>query len=310
MKHFRKPLLGLAVSILGAAAYLLSPAAAVLLSALGVAIAIYGGLNYNVPGTRMLIVLAALVHAAIVQTSSESLWLAAAVLPVSLAAPGRPWAVRRMGYGAVVLVPLSVVASVVLTLLDWPPRTQWWVVAPMLVLGLHFSKLVAGSTRRLSAQARSAWNIAVGSKVPEIDLPKRGGGRLKLSELRGQFVFLHFMRGDWCPLCQVMMRVLRNAMKSLEEHHIKLVVISHNEGPEAEEFARGMGLDFAIGIDPGHESAKRFGAFDPTAYAGKGSALPVGFLIGPDGTLRYASKPEHVTQFLDPDEVIRIVKGG
>ena len=54
-------------------------------------------------------------------------------------------------------------------------------------------------------------------------------------------------------------------------------------------------------------TAKEFGAFDPTAFGGKGSPLPVGFLIDPAGVLRHASRPDDVASFLDPRDVLRVL---
>jgi hypothetical protein len=36
----------------------------------------------------------------------------------------------------------------------------------------------------------------------------------------------------------------------------------------------------------------------------------VGFLIGPDGTLRHASHPNDVSNFLDPSKVLQLVEVG
>jgi peroxiredoxin len=142
-------------------------------------------------------------------------------------------------------------------------------------------------------------------------LPVRGGGpEFRLSEQRGGFVFLHFMRNDWCPVCQVMLRVFSKSDQLLAEHNIKLAVISPNAGPEAEAFAARMGLRYSVLIDPEHVIARRFGVFDPRGNDGKGSVLPVGFLIGPDGTLRHASHPNDVSNFLDPSKVLQLVEVG
>jgi peroxiredoxin Q/BCP len=307
MRHHAKTAIGLGIALAGVALAFAWPVVGVLVSFAGVQRAVRGAADFSVPLTRGLALLSGLGHAFTVLTYSGSAWLAAATLWLPLVFPPRPVVVRHLGYGGTWTVPAGVAACAATALLDWPPRLEWWAVAPALLYTAYLSIRAVDLKRHMLGQLRPRWQLAVGDVVPDFELPTRGGGRFRLSEHRGRFVFIHFMRSDWCPLCQVMLRVLENAAPELERHNAKIVVVSPSDGAEADAFMRDMGLDFVMAVDPTSELSKRFGAFDPESYDGKGSPLPVGFLVGPDGALRHASKPTDVRSFLDPDEVLRIV---
>jgi peroxiredoxin len=121
-------------------------------------------------------------------------------------------------------------------------------------------------------------------------------------------VLLQFSRGDWCPVCHVMMRVLKREAARLKDNNIVVVMISATEGADAEEFVRELGLPYRILRDPSCVTAKAYGAFDATAFGGKGGHLPATFVVAPDGTLALSSRSDDVASFLDPSEVLRLLE--
>jgi peroxiredoxin len=73
-------------------------------------------------------------------------------------------------------------------------------------------------------------------------------------------------------------------------------------------FADDLGLDYLILEDPESSVAgSLFGATTSPSSDGKEYPLPASFLIDPEGRLRYHSRSEDVTSFLDPGTVIGVL---
>ena len=101
-----------------------------------------------------------------------------------------------------------------------------------------------------------------------------------------------------------MMRMLKKEAPRLAEHDVKVMVVSPSEGPEADDFARALGLDYQVLVDPDNQFAQYFGAIEPKAFKGKDAPLPASFLIDPEGVVRWASLPTDVTQYAEPREAL------
>ena len=108
------------------------------------------------------------------------------------------------------------------------------------------------------------------------------------------------VRGDWCPVCRVKMKIYQHDAPELKDQGVMLVAVSPSEGPEAEGLARALGIDYTLLVDPGNELAARFGAVQQKAFGGKDAPMPVSFLIDPDGKLQHGSRPNDIATFLDP----------
>src|SRR5450432_1027235 len=63
-----------------------------------------------------------------------------------------------------------------------------------------------------------------GSIAPEFSLPADAGGELQLSELRGQWVVLHFT-ASWCPYCDSEIAHLGQIADTFGARHVRVVVV-------------------------------------------------------------------------------------
>jgi len=186
----------------------------------------------------------------------------------------------------------------------------FWLIAPLLILSLVIALGTFLGQSFQTSNRKSKWNLQIGDSVPDFTCHKRiGEAPFKLSDQKGRYVLLNFIRGDWCPICQVHMQIYRKESVRLKNHNVKLVVVGRQSGSAAEKFAQQVGLDYDILEDTGLEVASLFGAIDQkTKYKGEAIPLPVSFLISPDGKLMYSSKPDNLLTFLDPDKVIEMVR--
>jgi peroxiredoxin len=303
-------LLALGVGAGGLALHLLSPVVAVVATLGGWFVAAHAVAKSNRSGVRLAAVSCGLLHAAAVQLNTGSWLLAGAVAIATLGPIPYELTVRPLGYRAWGWQPpLSSVVAALLLAAAWPLDSRAWSVAPTMVVSTLLVIRMLPPFVLLARQARPRWRVEVGQPVPNFQLKQRGSAEMfDLTAERGRYVLLALMIGDWCPICQVHLRIYGREAPRLAKRGVKLVAISPSAGPEAEAFAREMGLDFALLEDPDNRVARLLGALDFQGHHGQETPLPVSFLVGPDGTLRYASRPDDVVAFLDPRKVIQLLE--
>jgi peroxiredoxin len=307
MKHHKRSAVGALIAAVGLGLSLLYAPAGLAIGAVAFVICFGAVRIVNDPITRSLFQLSALLYAAAVYLASQSWLLAAATLAYPLLAPG-DLAIRKAGFYAVWLWPVAALVGIGLLLAAWPP-TLWWIAAlPPVLYALYVSKYSIGLIRRFRDQNRSSWSVERGADVPDFMLPIRGGDEtFRLSAERGHHVLIQFTRGDWCPVCHVVMRLLKKEAHRLSDGRVKVVLISPSSGEEADEFVADLKLPFAVLCDPEHVVAKLFGALDEAAYDGAGAPVAATFIVGPAGQLLHNSQAENVASFLEPREVLRLL---
>lgn len=137
-----------------------------------------------------------------------------------------------------------------------------------------FKPLIAALTFSLSTlAAMPALALDAGAKAPDFELGAPDG-KLRLADLKGQYVYLDFW-ASWCGPC----RQSFPWMNSLQEKFgpkLKVVGISvDKKNDDARQFLKEVPAKFLVAFD---ESGTT-----PKAYGVKG--MPTSLLIGPDGNV-------------------------
>lgn len=89
--------------------------------------------------------------------------------------------------------------------------------------------------------------VEIGRPAPDFIVSSQPGpSEFRLCAERGHFVLLFFVPGAWCPVCHVNLRIYRQRASELAERNVKLAVVSMSSGPEAEAFAKEIGLDYVV----------------------------------------------------------------
>jgi peroxiredoxin len=205
-------------------------------------------------------------------------------------------------------MPVALAGATGILALALPIGGWVWAVVPALAWCAFVSFGMSMANRDLRKQARKGWSVKVGQEVPDFTLrDRKGEPEFQLAKQRGKYVLITLIRGDWCPLCQVKMRIYQKDAATLAKQNVVLAVISPSTGEEAIHFAKTAGLDIQLLADPENKVATLFDAVYPKGNNGQDGPIPCSFLVGPDGRLVHASRPDDVESFLDPKQIYRFL---
>ncbi len=99
------------------------------------------------------------------------------------------------------------------------------------------------------------------------------GDPVSLAELGGRVVLLNFW-ATWCLECRPEMPVIERLHRELGLQGLTVVGVNAREGTAAiRDYARELGLTFALVLDPNGDIGKKYGVI----------GIPTTFLIGRDG---------------------------
>jgi peroxiredoxin len=304
-------LAGLALALLGTAPAFRDGVLSEVFPAVGVAVtfaAVFFSLpmEFNVPGLRLVTYAALLCNVVVVYVGSGSLLLAAVPLPLAFWLPPTEFMASRpalLKWAHVICIG----SSAILFLLAWPTGYWGFAAAPWL-LSLMVAMRWVQYPKTLRAFDERPKPLKVGSPMPPLRLPRRDGGpAFDLSEQTG-FTLLCFLRGDWCPICHVMMRLFRKEASTLARYNVNLVAISPTQGEAAQAFARDMALHYTYLVDEHAQLAKQWGILDLGEFNGDPVPMPVCMLVDPGGVLRFLSRPEDFSTFADKSKVLALVE--
>lgn len=145
-----------------------------------------------------------------------------------------------------------------------------------------------------------ASSAAANARPPAADFTLTSfSGPVSLSDFRGKYVLLNFW-ATWCPPCQAEMPTL-NAYYLLHKNQnfVLLGVDVVEDAATVKTFLQANNISFPVVLDTTGTVSDRYGA----------DALPVSFLVGPDGTLVKAWRPGALSrQMLDRD-ITPLLKG-
>jgi cytochrome c biogenesis protein CcmG, thiol:disulfide interchange protein DsbE len=142
------------------------------------------------------------------------------------------------------------------------------------------SRLKASLTASLIALSTCLAAVAsaadVGTKAPDFELATQDG-KLKLSDLRGHYVYLDFW-ASWCGPCKQSFPWMNGLHDKYSGKGLKVLGISVDKKiEEAKQFLKEVPAKFAVAFDDSGTT--------PKAYSVKG--MPTSLLISPDGTVLF-----------------------
>ena len=126
-------------------------------------------------------------------------------------------------------------------------------------------------------------NVAIGKKVPDIELHLTGGRRARLSDFTGRPLVLYFYPKDDTPGCTTQACAFRDNIFAFRKIDAEIVGISLDDVETHQEFAEKYSLPFTLLSDKDGETAKRYGVLKN--YGVMKLASRQSFLIDPDGQI-------------------------
>lgn len=154
------------------------------------------------------------------------------------------------------------------------------------------------ATAELIASGVAGRALKTGDKAPAFTLKDADGVEISSAALLAQGpLVVTFYRGVWCPYCNMDLQAIQAALPELEARGAKLVAISPQTAPNSRRSQRENNLGFPILSDPGNAVAAAFGLRFTLP-------MPARFVIGQDGTIRYAEVNPDYTRRPDPEELL------
>jgi len=180
------------------------------------------------------------------------------------------------------------------------------------------------TTQALIASGADAKALKVGDKAPSFTLPDPDKNPVSSAALLAKGpLAISFYRGVWCPYCNMELQALQETLGDIRAAGGNLIAISPQLPPNSRKAMQQNKLTFPILSDMGNETAARFGlkfALPPElieVYKGFGNDLalingepswtlpmPGRFVIGTDGTIRYAEVNPDYTKRPEPSALL------
>lgn len=133
-------------------------------------------------------------------------------------------------------------------------------------------------------------DLFVGDRADNFTLKSNKGENLRLSEQRGQVVFISFW-ADWCGPCKEQLKDLEAIYQSHKNKGFQVWAISLDEDSQEAAFhAQEMGLSFPVLYDNEHQVAKAYDIDD----------LPCAVIVDRDGVIRFVKetyKSKYLNQY-------------
>lgn len=130
--------------------------------------------------------------------------------------------------------------------------------------------------------------LKVGSPAPDFSLRDEAGNTVSLAALRGKNVVLVFYPADETSVCTAQLCEFRDQWADVQARNAVVFGINAQSAEKHAAFRANRKFPFPLLVDEGQAVAKLYHANAP------GVVRRTVYLIGPDGTVRYAKrgKPE------------------
>lgn len=219
---------------------------------------------------------------------------------------------RFFSYTAFIWTEMFMMLSAVLVFLSGAYfRAYDWIdfalPAALLIFGLSFAINTLYDSFQLLSGARLGYQIKTGNSAKDFSLPDQNGELVSLSDFRNnRTVLLIFVRGDWCPMCHMMLRTYDKRKEEFQQKNIMLLAIGPDPVGVNKAMVEKLGVDFRVLSDEGQRTARIYGVqikeyknnFAPKQP--DGIPLPASFLVDKEQIVRYISSPAKVGEYLNP----------
>ena len=114
-----------------------------------------------------------------------------------------------------------------------------------------------------------AKDIEVGHKAPDFSLPDQDGKKVRLKDLKGQWVILYFYPKDDTPGCTTQACGLRDSLSSIKKAGGLILGVSLDGRESHQKFIAKFGLPFSLLSDEDAKISKTYGVYKLKNMYGK-----------------------------------------
>jgi thioredoxin-dependent peroxiredoxin len=156
-----------------------------------------------------------------------------------------------------------------------------------------------------------ALKLKKGDKAPEFTAATSGGGRVSLSDFKGQHVILYFYPRDDTPGCTKEACGFRDHFANFKKKGAVVLGVSTDPVKAHDKFVEKFKLPFALLADEDKTIVQAYGVWGEKSFMGRKylGIHRATFLIGPDGRIKKLwpkVKPdEHAAEVLAALEALR-----
>lgn len=160
-----------------------------------------------------------------------------------------------------------VTATVQVDVSDWKPDVE--------VKDSQFEFIPPDGVEQAKEEPEEKAPDMEGKPAPDFDLPLLGGGKAKLSDLKGKVVVLDFW-ASWCGPCRMAMPIIDKVTESMADKGVVLYAVNQREEEEAiRGFLDKVKLNPKVALDKEGTAGDAYGAH----------SIPTIVLIGRDGVV-------------------------
>lgn len=137
--------------------------------------------------------------------------------------------------------------------------------------------------------------LAIGDRAPDLRLPSETKEPIGFSDFPGRPVVVLFFPFAFSSVCTEEICSVGNDFEAYRALDAQLLAVSVDSPYVLARFKRECGVDFPFLSDFNREAANAFGVLRaaPTGPGLRNATERAAFVIGPDGTIRYAWVGEH-----------------
>jgi peroxiredoxin len=170
---------------------------------------------------------------------------------------------------------------------------------------------------KIRKRVKKGNGLAAGEVAPLFCLQNENNEQVCLSDFKGKHnVLLIFVRGEWCPMCHIMLRTYTKESAQFREKNVFLLVVGPDPTGVNRKMAEELKLDFHILSDTGlnvtHLYRLKIKA-EHLLHANNYNLdnevpLPASFLIDKEGMIRYCSNPDKIGEVVKLADIFPILQ--
>ncbi|MGE0255262.1 MAG: redoxin domain-containing protein [Alphaproteobacteria bacterium] len=132
--------------------------------------------------------------------------------------------------------------------------------------------------------------ISAGAAMPEFELPKVGGGSVKIGGKRDAYQMVVVYRGKHCPVCKSYLKGLEGLQDKFRSVKTEIVAVSADPVEKAESEAKEEGWTFPVGHSLSVDQMRALGLYVSAPRSPQETDRPFSepglFVVNPDGKVQ------------------------